>query len=79
MVKPPCYDEQTHTDCSKRRVGCKSDCPEWKEWERVHAEETEAIRNKRDEYDRVENFLSNQNRRVQMATRRERMRRYRRQ
>lgn len=79
MVKPPCYDEQTHTDCSKRRVGCKSDCPEWQAWEKVHAEETDEIRNKREAYDRVENFLSNQNRRVQMATRRERMRRYRRQ
>ena len=78
MVKPPCYDEQTHTDCSKRRVGCKSDCPEWKEWDRVHADEIETIRRKRDEYDRVENFLSNQNKRVQMATRREKARRNRR-
>lgn len=79
MTRPPCFDEATRTDCPKRHVGCRTDCPEWQAWEKVHAEETEAIRNKRDEYDRVENFLSNQNRRVQMATRRERMRRYRRQ
>ena len=79
MTRPPCFDEATRTDCTKRHVGCRADCPEWHAWEKVHAEETEAIRNKRDEYDRVENFLSNQNKRVQMATRRERMRRYRRQ
>ena len=79
MTRPPCFDEATRTDCPKRHVGCRADCPEWQAWERVHAEETEAIRNKRDEYDRVESFLSNQNKRVQMATRRERMRRYRRQ
>lgn len=79
MTKSPCYDETTRTDCPKRHVGCRAECPEWQAWERVHAEETEEIRNKREAYDSVENFLSNQNRRVQMATRRERMRRYRRQ
>lgn len=79
MTRPPCFDEATRTDCPRRYVGCRADCPEWQEWERVHAEETEEIRIKREAYDRVENFLSNQNRRVQMATRRERMRRYRRQ
>lgn len=79
MTRPPCFDEATRTDCPKRHVGCRADCPEWQAWEKVHAEETEAIRNKREAYDRVENFLSSQNRRVQMATRRERMRRYRRQ
>lgn len=79
MIRPPCFDEATRTDCPKRCVGCRADCPEWKAWEKVHAEETEEIRIKREAYDRVENFLSNQNRRVQMATRRERMRRYRRQ
>lgn len=79
MTRPPCFDEATRTDCPKRHVGCRADCPEWQAWEKVHAEETEEIRIKREAYDRVENFLSNQNRRVQMATRRERMRRYRRQ
>lgn len=79
MTKSPCYDETTRTDCPKRHVGCRAECPEWQAWERVHAEETEEIRIKREAYDRVENFLSSQNRRVQMATRRERMRRYRRQ
>ena len=79
MTRPPCFDEATRTDCPKRHVGCRADCPEWQAWEKVHAEETDEIRNKREAYDRVENFLSNQNRRVQMATRRERMRRYRRQ
>lgn len=79
MTRPPCFDEATRTDCPRRCVGCRADCQEWQAWEKVHAEETEEIRNKREAYDRVENFLSNQNRRVQMATRRERMRRYRRQ
>lgn len=79
MTRPPCFDEATRTDCPKRHVGCRAECPEWQAWEKVHAEETEEIRNKREAYDSVENFLSNQNKRVQMATRRERMRRYRRQ
>lgn len=79
MIRPPCFDEATRTDCPRRYVGCRADCPEWQAWEKVHAEETEEIRIKREAYDMVENFLSNQNRRVQMATRRERMRRYRRQ
>ena len=78
MTKPPCYDDQTKTDCPERHVGCRADCPEWQAWEKVHAEEIETIRRKRDEYDRVENFLSNQNKRVQMATRREKARRNRR-
>lgn len=79
MTRPPCFDEATRTDCTKRHVGCRADCPEWQAWEKVHAEETKEIRDKRDEYDRVENFLSNQNKRAQMAGKRDRMRRYRRQ
>lgn len=33
MMKNPCYDPETHTDCPKRKVGCRKDCQEWKEYE----------------------------------------------
>lgn len=32
-MKPPCYNEETKTDCSRRRVGCHATCPEWAEFE----------------------------------------------
>lgn len=32
-MKNPCYDPETQIDCPKRRVGCRKDCTEWKEYE----------------------------------------------
>lgn len=32
-MKNPCYDLETQIDCPKRRVGCRKDCAEWKEYE----------------------------------------------
>lgn len=29
ILKNPCYDVETKTDCPKRRGGCQFDCPEW--------------------------------------------------
>ena len=31
-MKNPCYDEKTKTECSKRRVGCRSECAEWQDY-----------------------------------------------
>ena len=40
MTKPPC--KRDGVDCTKRHVGCRKTCPEWKEWESVHAAEKKA-------------------------------------
>lgn len=29
----PCYDKKTHTDCSRRHVGCATTCKEWAEYQ----------------------------------------------
>ena len=28
-MKPPCFNEETRTDCPKRCAGCAVNCPEW--------------------------------------------------
>ena len=33
VPKPPCYDESTHTDCSDRKSGCRSECERWQNYE----------------------------------------------
>ena len=33
MIKAPCYDPKTDTLCTSRRVGCRSECKAWKEYE----------------------------------------------
>lgn len=45
MTRPPC--RKNDTDCPRRRVGCKSDCPEWQKWQEVHLEEARQIRRKK--------------------------------
>lgn len=37
MTMPPCYDRKTRTDCTRRAVGCRSSCPEWKKYETAKA------------------------------------------
>lgn len=39
MIKPPCFNPETHADCSRRYVGCRASCEAWHEWLIVHAEE----------------------------------------
>ena len=29
MIKNPCFNEETATDCPRRCVGCGATCPEW--------------------------------------------------
>lgn len=43
MTNPPCYDKATRTDCPKRHVGCKTDCPEWEKWLAIHESENRRI------------------------------------
>ena len=38
-MNPPCYNRETHTDCPKRRVGCRSTCEEWEKYETAKKEE----------------------------------------
>lgn len=45
MTRPPCNDGEH--DCPNRRVGCRSGCEAWKAWEKLHAEEREALQKKR--------------------------------
>lgn len=40
-MNPPCYNRETHTDCPKRRVGCRSTCEEWQKFEAANADERE--------------------------------------
>lgn len=41
MTRPPCNDGEH--DCPNRRVGCRSGCEAWQAWEKLHAEEREAL------------------------------------
>lgn len=41
MTEAPCYDSATKTDCPRRRVGCRTDCVEWKKFEQFCAERRE--------------------------------------
>lgn len=34
--KPPCFDEQTRTDCPRRAVGCREGCEAWKAYRAAH-------------------------------------------
>lgn len=39
MIKSPCYDSKTCTNCPDRHVGCRSTCPEWKRYEAMKQKE----------------------------------------
>lgn len=77
MTKPPCRNDETLEDCPKRRVGCRAECEQWKQFEKIHAEELEHIRQKRREFDMVESFLSGQNKRIEMQRHRENAKKHR--
>lgn len=50
-MNPPCYNRETHTDCPKRCVGCRSTCEEWVIYEAAKKEEYERrYREKKDNY-----------------------------
>lgn len=56
MTKPPCFDTTTNTDCPRRSPRCRATCPEWKEWETVHAEEKREIKRKKDQANEIAAF-----------------------
>lgn len=39
MIKAPCYNETTKTDCPKRAVGCHERCEAWRKYEKLRDEE----------------------------------------
>ena len=41
MLKPPCYNAATKTDCPERTLNCKSYCQDWKDYEKARDEEYE--------------------------------------
>ena len=53
--KPPCYNNGK--DCDERRVGCRSTCSRWKEYEQIHQQNAEAIRKKKMEEHVATEFL----------------------
>lgn len=38
-TNPPCYDEETGTDCSERHVGCHAECKAYQDWQAIHETE----------------------------------------
>ena len=39
MIKPPCYNEETKTDCPDRTYGCHERCEKWSKYEKLRNEE----------------------------------------
>lgn len=64
MTRSPCYDHITHRDCPRRYVGCRAECEKWHEWLIIHAEEVEAARKRKQQFDDVESFLTEQGERI---------------
>ena len=72
MTQPPCYNDGE--DCQRRMFDCKINCPEWREWEAIHARETQQIRQNKYGGVDADAFLADQNKRARQARRREYMR-----
>lgn len=68
MTNSPCYDTETKTDCPKRHVGCKIDCPQWKVWLVQHEKEREQIRSNRAAERAADSFLIEQGERIRKDT-----------
>ncbi len=64
MTRPPCYDHISNRDCPRRYVGCRAECEKWHEWLAIHAEEVEAARKRKQQFDDVESFLTGQGERI---------------
>lgn len=45
MTPNPCYNNGL--DCPRRRLGCRSECEEWKKYEKIHADEKELERQRK--------------------------------
>ena len=52
------------TDCPRRCVGCKINCPEWQEWLEVHEAEKTLIRDTKQKESEVDGFLIDQKIRI---------------
>ena len=57
MTPNPCFDATTRTDCPRRCVGCKADCPEWKAWFEIHEQEKEKAKTAKYNDRNVDDFL----------------------
>ena len=45
MLKNPCFNSETKTNCSKRCAGCAATCPDWKKYSQERDEQYEQRRN----------------------------------
>jgi len=70
MTRPPCYDEETGTDCGERRVGCREGCERWAEYVAIHAMEKERIRKQKERDCDVNRFIFSRKRRALMDSKR---------
>lgn len=66
LTHPPCFDEQTNTDCPRRYIGCCADCKEWHEWLIIHAEEKEKFRNDLNKNGEAYKFMEDHNKRLRV-------------
>ena len=66
MTRPPCFDEQTNTDCPRRYIGCSADCKEWHEWLIIHAEEKEKFRNDLNKNGEAYKFMEDHSKRLRV-------------
>jgi hypothetical protein len=64
MTNSPCFDTTTRTDCPRRCVGCKIDCPDWEEWLAIHEEEKAKIREMKAIEEAADGFLIGQKERT---------------
>ncbi len=66
MTHPPCFDEQTNTDCPRRYIGCSATCQKWHEWLIIHAEEKERFYKDLNRDGEAYKFMEDHNRRLRV-------------
>lgn len=54
-MKNPCFNEETRTDCPKRKGGCAVDCPEWA----AYVKERDAEYKRRQEQAEIDRIIAN--------------------
>lgn len=74
MTKPPCKVDGV--ECSRRYIGCRSECEEYHDWMVKH--ETEMEQQRKGKKNEADDFLIEQSERVKRARHRDYMRGYKR-
>lgn len=65
-TKPPCKVDGV--DCQRRRVGCRAECKEWREWQAAHERECEQMRQNKTMASDADEFLVQQPRRARLRS-----------